>query len=175
VKHPILLLLAQAAIIVGVGSALGLLANVVHPMGLPLLLDEVPRPSVPVWVYRRVGNVSPVEAHEIWRAESATFIDTRNADDYVKGHIPGSICLPHHDFSNAYPQVRDRLPKGDRYLLYCYGSHCGLAMRVAKRLLRDGYDDLTVLREGIEGWEAAGYELTAPPDAAGAAAEDPQP
>ena len=173
-KHPLLLLSAQAAIIVGVGSTLGLLANAVHPMGLPLLLGEVPRPSVPVWVYRRVDNVTPVEANDIWQAQSATFIDTRNADDYAEGHIPGSICLPHHDFSNTYPQVRDQLPKTDRYLLYCYGSHCGLAMRVAKRLLRDGYDNLIVLRAGIEGWEAAGYEMTSPADADDAAGEDPE-
>jgi rhodanese-related sulfurtransferase len=174
VKSQILLLFARAGAIAAVGSALGLLVNAVHPMGLPLLLDGVPRPSVPLWVYERLGKVAPDEAHDMWEAGSATFIDTRNADDYATGHIPGSICLPHHNFSNVYPRVRTQLPKDERYLIYCYGSHCGLAMRVAKRLLRDGYQNLIVMREGIAGWEAAGYEVTPPTEADDAAGEGPE-
>ncbi len=173
-KSQVLLLFVRAGAIVAVGSALGLLANAIHPMGLPLLLDEVPRPSVPLWVYQRVSNVGPAEAHQMLEAGSATFIDTRNADDYADGHIPGSVSFPYHDFSNTYPKLRDRLPKGESYLIYCYGSHCGLAMRLAKRLLRDGYENLVVMREGIAGWEAAGYEVTAPGDADDAAAEGPE-
>ncbi len=174
VKSQVLLLFVRAGAIVAAGSALGLLVNAVHPMGLPLLLDEVPRPSVPLWVYQRVANVGPAEAHEMLGAGSATFIDTRNADDYSEGHIPSSISFPYHDFSNTYPRVRDRLPKSDRYLIYCYGSHCGLAMRLAKRLLRDGYENLIVMREGMAGWEAAGYEVTPPPDTDAVATEEPE-
>lgn len=173
-KSQLLLLLVRAGAIIAIGSALGVLANAVHPMGLPLLLGEVPRPSIPLWVWRRVDNVGPAEAHEMWEARSATFIDTRNADDYSDGHIAGSISLPYHDFSKAYPRVAKQLPRGDRYLIYCYGSHCGLAMRLAKRLLRDGYENLIVLREGIAGWEAAGYALAAPADADAAKTRGPQ-
>jgi rhodanese-related sulfurtransferase len=146
--------------IAALGAALGLLANAVHPMGLPLLLREVPSPAVPVWVWREVRTVDAAEAHRLWRQGSATFVDARDPEDFAAAHIAGSLSLPYWGFSAAYPNAVGRLPKHGPILIYCYGSSCGLSMRLAKRLLREGYENLIVLDGGIAAWEAAGYPAT---------------
>jgi rhodanese-related sulfurtransferase len=153
-------ILVSAIGIVALGAGLGLLANAVHPMGLPLLLREVPSPAVPLWVWRAVRTVDAAEAHKLWREGSATLVDARNSEDFAAAHIAHSLSLPYWGFSAAYPNVAGRLPKEGPTLIYCYGSSCGLSMRLAKRLLYEGYENLIVLDGGIAAWEAAGYPTT---------------
>jgi len=152
----------QAAAMLLVGGGVGLLANALHPMGLPLTLGEVPKPGVPTWVWRQVARVPPAEAQRLWERGEVILVDTRNAEDYAAGHIRGSVSLPYHQFTSRYPAVADRLPRDRPLLIYCYGSSCGLSMRLAKRLLAEGYSDLTVLEGGIAAWEQAGYPTTGP-------------
>lgn len=152
-------LVLRAAAIAAVGCLLGLAANALHPMGLPLALGNIEGPGIPRWVWRVVPNATPQAAHRLWQVGEVIFLDTRDADDYAEERIPGSINLPFRDMADTLPRVRCELPTEAPILIYCYGSHCGLAMRLAKRLLPLGYEDLSVMRGGIAGWEAAGYEL----------------
>lgn len=161
--RPLPATLCRSAAIVLISCGLGLAVNAFHPMGLPISLGGVEGPGIPRWVWHRVRAVYPNEAHVLWERRSVIFLDVRDRKDYGDGHIPRAISLPYQEFTTAYPQVRDRLPQGAAILIYCYGSHCGLAMRVAKLLLPLGYADLTVMRGGIAGWEAARYETTAAP------------
>jgi len=156
-------MLLRSAAIVLVGCGLALVANAFHPMGLPIPLGEVEGPGIPRWVWHRVRTVYPNEAHALWEKRSVVFVDVRDRKDYVESHIPRAISLPYREFTTAYPEVRGRLPQGAAILMYCYGSHCGLGMRVAKLLLPRGYSDLIVMRGGIAEWEAAGYGTTAGP------------
>jgi len=157
---PLRRLLRDALAIAAVGAALGLLVNALHPMGLPLVLGEVEGPAIPTWVWRKVSRVDAAEARRVWDAESALFVDTRNPDDFAAGHIPRSLSLPYHQFSSAFPTVAARLPHDRPLVIYCYGSSCGLSMRLAKRLLREGHGNLIVLEGGLAAWERAGYPLT---------------
>jgi len=161
-RHPLVRILAGAALMALAGSALGLLANALHPMGLPLTLREVRGPAIPVWIWRAVRQVDAAEARRLWAAQAVVVLDARNSGDYAQDHIPGSLSLPYWELSSAYPAVAARLPHDRPLLITCYGSECGLSMRLAKRLLADGYRDLIVLRGGIAAWEAAGYPLTGP-------------
>jgi len=154
-------LFARAAAIAAIGAVLGLASNALHPMGLPLLLRRVPRPTVPEWVWRRVPHIDAAEGHRRWEARSAIVIDARSSKDYAEGHLPRSLSLPYWEYSAAYPKLAGQLPRNAPILIYCYGSSCGLSMRLAKRLLGEGYQDLTVLGGGIAAWEKAGYPLTA--------------
>lgn len=169
---PLATLFLRAAAIVALGCVVGLAVNAFHPMGLPVILGEVEGPGIPIWVWRGTRRIDPKGARAVRQAHAALFVDTRDRKDYDERHIPGAINLPYRDFHAAYPGVRDRLPKNARLLIYCYGSHCGLSMRLAKLLLPMGYQDLTVMRGGFVGWVAARYEVTAakttPPAAGGA-------
>ena len=152
----------RAAAIAALGATLGLLVNTRHPMRLPLRLREVGGPGIPRWVWERVPNVGVTEAHRLWQRGSATVVDARSSSDYAQGHLAGSLNLPYWEFPTAYPHVAAQLPKGSPILIYCYGSHCGLSMRLAKRLLSEGYPRLIVMRGGIAAWEAAGLPIARP-------------
>ena len=168
-------LLLRAAAIVAIGAALGLLSNALHPMGLPLSLHQVQYPGTPRWVWDEVHRAEPDEAQRLWEEQSVIFVDVRDGSDYAEAHIPGSISLPYHEFTTAYPLIREQFPEHEPILIYCYGSECGLSMRVAKRLLPMGYEKLIVLSGGIIAWRNAGHQLTVPGRGSGKTAEGERP
>ncbi len=167
--------LTRSAAIVVIGAALGLLSNALHPMGLPLSLSDVEGPGVPRSVWDQVDRVEPDEAQRLWEERSVIFVDVRDTSDYVEAHIPGSISLPYHEFTTAYPLIREQFPEHEPILIYCYGSECGLSMRVAKRLVPMGYEKLIVLSGGIIAWRNAGHQLTVPGRGSGKTAEGERP
>ncbi|MGD8240037.1 MAG: rhodanese-like domain-containing protein [Armatimonadota bacterium] len=160
-------LLLRAAAIVAIGAALGLLSNALHPMGVPMALGEVEWPGTPVWVWERVDQLEPDQAHALLEDGSVIVVDARDASEYSTARLPGSINLPYHDFTSTYPQVRERLPEDGPILLYCHEEGCPLAMRVSKRLLQGGCEELILLRGGIIAWRNAGYDIVVPPPAGG--------
>lgn len=153
-------LLIRMALVVLAGASMGLVANSVHPMGLPLSLREVEHPGIPAWVWERVDRIAVDDAREMWQA-GVTVLDVRDAEDYATGHIPGALSLPYQEFDDAYERVAPQLDPAEPVLIYCYGSSCGLSMRVAKLLLPRGYDRLHSLESGIAGWEKAELPVTA--------------
>lgn len=158
----------RAALLVLVACAAGLIVNSFHPMGLPIVLGRVPHPGIPVWVWNRVHVVNARQAHDLWKNHGTIFVDVRDAKDFKIGHIPDSsprtptLSLPYHEFTRTFPTLRASLPERGPMLIYCYGSECGLAMRVVKRFFVMGHDNLSSLEGGIAGWGRAGYELTGP-------------
>ena len=89
-------------------------------------------------------------------------IDTRDEPDFRKQHIPGAVSLPYHEFNQRYPHFAESVSEARPLLLYCYGTGCGLAARVGKRLITRGYTDVTILRGGIEAWKAGNLPLETP-------------
>jgi len=145
----------SGALVVAIG------ANAVHPMRLPLLTGE-PQPGLPRWVARRFHQVDAEQAKRLVDNPKVLVVDTRDARDFRREHLPGAVSLPYHGFNEQYPEFGAAVPKDRPLLLYCYGSDCGLAARVAKRLVAAGYTDLAILRHGIEGWKAAKLPLERP-------------
>jgi rhodanese-related sulfurtransferase len=158
----------RAALIVLIGCAVALIVNSAHPMGLPIMLGRVPHPGIPNWVWDRVHVVKPAQAHDLWQRHATVFVDVRDAKDYKIGRIPDSspkaptVSLPYHEMTKTLPTVAPLLPRQGPILVYCYGSECGLAMRVVKRMFVLGYDNLSSLEGGIADWGRAGYPLTGP-------------
>ena len=77
-------------------------------------------------------------------------IDTRDADQYNKAHIPGAINI---DWRQAVAR-RAELPKDRMVVVYCNSGSLSAQAVFALRLL--GYDNVKVLQDGIEGWKAKG-------------------
>ena len=149
-----------AAIAVG-SLVLAIAANSVHPMQLPLLTTKG-QPGLPRWVASQFHQVDAQKAKRLAENPKVLVVDTRDARDFRREHIPGAISLPYHGFNGRYPQFAASVPEDRPLLLYCYGSHCGLAARVGKRLITKGYTDVTILRQGIEAWKAANLPLETP-------------
>lgn len=77
-------------------------------------------------------------------------IDTRDADQYNKAHIPGAINI---DWRQVLGR-RAELPTDKMVLVYCnagtLSAQAGLALRVA------GMDNVRILQGGFSEWKAKG-------------------
>ena len=141
-----------------VSLILAVAANAAHPMQLPLLVTKG-QPGLPSWVFERLKQVDARGAMELMNNPEVLVVDTRDEADFRGDRIPGAISLAYHGFSAYFPRFSESVSQDRPLLIYCYGTSCGLASRVAKRLLVYGYTDLTILRNGIDGWKAANLPL----------------
>ena len=77
-------------------------------------------------------------------------IDTRDAEQYQKAHIPGAVNI---DWRKVLGQ-RSKLPNNKMVLLYCnagtLSSQAALALRVA------GMENVRILQGGFTDWKAKG-------------------
>lgn len=98
--------------------------------------------------------VSPEEVRE-WReaGESFVLVDARDPVQYGREHIPGAINVPYVDIrAGANLPPRDAL-----IVIYCSDRDCPISQYAYTALQTLGYTNLYDMREGIQGWKAAGY------------------
>src|SRR6476620_7480195 len=79
-------------------------------------------------------TTGPVELARNLQRPDVAVIDVRAAEDYQKGHIPGSINLPHSRWSSCEGLRKDALN-----VLYCYSQVCHLAATAAVEFAGKGY------------------------------------
>lgn len=82
-------------------------------------------------------------------------IDTRSAERYAAGHIPGAVSLPQREMSAE--RVRDLDPEAV-YVCYCDGIGCNGSTRGAYQLARLGFR-VKELIGGLHWWQQDGYPL----------------
>ena len=85
--------------------------------------------------------------------ETATFIDTRDADQFNTAHIPTAINI---EWREVLDRI-DEIPESGLTILYCntgsLSAQAVFALRVA------GRDNVVVLQSGFTGWqETAAYK-----------------
>ena len=85
---------------------------------------------------------------EDWK--NITVIDTRDADQYQKAHIPGAVNI---DWRQVLGH-RAELPTDRMVLVYCnagtLSAQAGFALRLA------GMDNVRILQGGLNDWKAKG-------------------
>jgi rhodanese-related sulfurtransferase len=92
-------------------------------------------------------------------ARAALFVDAREPDEFVAGHIPGSINLP-FDQSVTDPEKLANLDSGGRPIIaYCGGGTCEVSMTLAESLVQAGHRRVLVFMGGFPEWEKAGYPV----------------
>ncbi len=157
--------LALASLLVGLGI------NQVRRQPLPLVYharQERLRAAVGRLTAGESMTVSPVSvarAREIGIEEFQTLIshramviDARAPFFYAQGHVPGAINLPREEFEAAYPRLADRLSarKAEAAAVYCSGSDCEDARLVTDALMRLGFRQLLIYKEGWDEWSQSG-------------------
>jgi rhodanese-related sulfurtransferase len=73
-------------------------------------------------------------------------LDSRSADSWAQGHVPGSVHLPGRELADRAPRELDRSVP---VVTYCWGPGCNGATRAALALARLGFR----VREMIGGFE----------------------
>jgi rhodanese-related sulfurtransferase len=110
------------------------------------------RPSVPTAspqeASARLAGVAP---------GSGLMIDVREADEFARARVPGSILLP----LGQLAQRANELPADRPLFVVCQsGSRSGLAVQM---LLRAGFTEVTNVAGGIVGWWQAGLPIETGP------------
>jgi rhodanese-related sulfurtransferase len=78
-------------------------------------------------------------------------IDTRHADEYVKGHVEGAINLLDSD-TTSESLARHTHGKDTPVLFYCNGEHCLRSSIAAKIAVDLGYKKVYWFRGGWKEW-----------------------
>jgi rhodanese-related sulfurtransferase len=81
-------------------------------------------------------------------------VDARPAADYEFGHIPGAVNVPYNEPEAAAAG----LPKDAWIVSYCECPHAE-AEQVADYLEQNGYTQVRVIDEGLQGWKDLGREV----------------
>ena len=115
-------------------------------------MNETPRPdSQGAKEYFRnkiTYTTGPVELSRMLEAgEDVVVIDVREAEDYAKGHIAGSINLPHDDWPS-----RGGLRKDRTNIVLCYSHVCHLAAKACFEFASDGYPVME-MDGGFKAWK----------------------
>lgn len=142
--------LAWALAIVGVGAALGLLANAVSREGIPLVAIGAPPGRA----------IALGDARRLFESDVARFIDARPRHDFVAGHIAGALNVPLAERAGALDRLERELPRTQPLVVYCGGGRCESAVELSAWLVGNGWRDVRVLSDGYPVWLAAGFPAT---------------
>lgn len=99
-------------------------------------------------------TTGPVELERmIKEADNINVIDVRAAEDYEKGHIPGSISLPKDKWDTFAGLKADNVN-----VFYCYSQVCHLAATAAVKFTAKGYPAME-LEGGFQTWKDFGMKI----------------
>ena len=151
---------SQGAILLGAAAILtaaicaGLLANELSSRPLSLFASEdAVRPEVPP----AVAYVGLAEVRARQEEPGVLIIDARPPEEFAAGHIEGAVNLPVADFDKQSRSLQARLRAAASLICYCDGLGCDDGARLCALLSAAGYRDVTLMYEGWEGWQQAGY------------------
>jgi rhodanese-related sulfurtransferase len=105
---------------------------------------------------RQGHSVTPAVAAQHLRSDTAIIVDIREAHEYARVRIEGSLSRPLSTLSSA--ALKAEITDGKTVILCCQSGMRTAAHR--HRLKGDGPLELMVLEGGIDAWTNAGLPLT---------------
>jgi cytochrome c oxidase cbb3-type subunit 3/ubiquinol-cytochrome c reductase cytochrome c subunit len=129
-----------------------------HPLPLAKLPSN-PRGKPPRG-FKKHPQVTPLDviARELKRGRRMALLDARAPSDYLREHIAGAASVPYYDPSPYF----DDLPKDTWLVAYCACPHAE-SKTLAQKLIEAGFEQVTVLDEGIGAWKAKGHPVASAP------------
>lgn len=79
--------------------------------------------------------------------DAATFVDTRDTEQFQAGHIPGAVHIEWREI----PGRIDELPENGLVVLYCNTGSLSAQATFAARVM--GRENVVVLQSGLIGWQ----------------------
>lgn len=103
-----------------------------------------------------VPQVGPAEATRLVNRENARMLDVRPGDDFRQGHIINALNMPAGD-TGAVPKTLGK-NRQKPVIIYC---NTGMeSVRVARELKKDGFENLYILKGGLQAWRNASLPVT---------------
>ena len=107
--------------------------------------------------FRHRDSLEAVSRKELlgrMREGLVTVIDTRPAEEFAAGHLPGALNLPLRELKR---RLRE-LPRDQAIVAYCRGAYCVLSYEAVAELRKRGFNAFR-LEEGYPEWRAAGLPV----------------
>ena len=106
-----------------------------------------------------ISPVSELDTEKAWQFFTnggTIFIDTREYEDYLVGHIAGAISIPLSEFQND-PTIVEELDRQVRIVTYCeVGKISTLAAATLRRM---GFTRVLALDGGMKAWREKGFPV----------------
>lgn len=132
-------------------SILGIISNFFHPNKIDFIRKPPPPkvedPSIPTFM-----EIDVDMAKTMWEMNEYLFIDARSEVQYKKGHIKGAINLSWEEFEKQYPSVKNILETKPGLVIYCAGEECDLSHLLARKLYKEGFQEIYVFFGGWHAW-----------------------
>ena len=105
----------------------------------------------------KVKNISPAEAVTLMNKENAIVVDVRSGEDFKKGHVLGALNIPVAKIDKGnFPSIEK--DKTSPIIMICdSGTRSAGA---AKKLVAAGFENVSNLSTGINGWTSASFPTT---------------
>jgi rhodanese-related sulfurtransferase len=110
-------------------------------------------------VRKEIREASTSQMHnELQRGEQIAIIDVREADEFMKGHLPTAIFIP-RGFLEL--RIENTVPDRDqRIYVYCGGGN--RSVLAARSLQEMGYKNVFALKGGFSQWSREGKPIELP-------------
>ncbi len=146
-------------------QALGLIVVAVIITGISWVM----RPSTLPWnadptTYEMELSAPLVEIDEALRLFDEgdyLFIDTRRQAAEAESTISGAFILREATFDDDLVALMDEIYPEDPIILFGNGELSGVS-NITNRLLDRGYENILILRVGVQGWKKAGGMVSPP-------------
>ena len=103
-------------------------------------------------------DVSDVRADLVAGVPGLVVVDSRGAQAWGQGHLPGALHLPTAEIAERAPQL---VPAGTTVVTYCWGPGCNGSTRAALEFARLGYPVKEMIG-GYEYWVREGFPVQTP-------------
>lgn len=144
-------LLLRAAVLVAVGAALGLGANLVSPRAIAWVGDW--EHYIEALAYREgITLASPAQTRQLLEEGRHLVFDARAMADYDAGHLPGALPFPFEGFDESLDQYAGLLTPSQPVLGYCSGLECDDALLLLVKLRELGFTNVVLFAGGWEAW-----------------------
>jgi rhodanese-related sulfurtransferase/DNA-binding transcriptional ArsR family regulator len=107
--------------------------------------------------FRERDKLEPVSRKELlrrMRERLVTVIDTRPAEEFAAGHLPGALNVPLRELKRRLREI----PLDQAIVAYCRGAYCVLSYEAVAELRKRGFKAFR-LEEGYPEWRAAGLPV----------------
>ncbi|MFC1677269.1 rhodanese-like domain-containing protein [Planctomycetota bacterium] len=89
---------------------------------------------------------------------NTVFIDARYARDFKAGHIEGAINVPVDANDSQRLEIMANIAKDSRIVIYCQSAGCPFAEKVTKKLMTDGFSNISIFKGGWKQWKEKNNE-----------------
>ncbi len=105
-------------------------------------------------------TVDPARAKSLFD-RGVPFVDVRTVGRWEDGHIPDAVILDPEKNEFTEAALSELVAKDQEVVIYCMGPRCLRSSRACAKAVGWGFEKVYYLREGLPGWQAAGYPIVA--------------